>query len=64
MKVHLKGSIYNKRFIKIIVFMNESKCGQLIMSELEASFFCDTLMHSKYKIPGDEYTSSGKWIIK
>ena len=44
--------------------MNECRCGQLIMSEAEAAFFCDTLMHSKYKIPGDSFVSSGIWWIK
>lgn len=62
MKIHLRADEANGTHTKFTVFMNGADCGQLCMSEEEAALFEGIVIHSNFRIPGeDEYYSSGHW---
>lgn len=62
MKLHLRGDSANGIHTKFTVFMNEANCGQLCMKEEDAVFFHNIVLSSTYRLPNDEFISSGEWI--
>ena len=62
MKIHLRADEANGVHTRFTVFINGVNCGQLCMSEEEATFFHEVVLRSTYKLPTDEYISSGRWF--
>ena len=62
MKLHLRADKANGTHTRFTVFMNGGNCGQLCMTEDEAIYFHDVILHSNFRIPEDEIYSSGKWF--
>jgi hypothetical protein len=64
MKIHLRADEASGQHTRFTVFMNGANCGQLCMREDEAVHFHEMVTRSEYKLPEDEYFSSGRWIKK
>ena len=64
MKLHLRADSVNTFHVRFTVFMNGANCGQLCMTDEEATFFHNIIIMTKYKLPEDEIYSSGKWFLK
>jgi|GEM_PF-5372890 len=62
MKIHLRADSANGEHTTFTVFMNGANCGQLRMREEVAIFFHEVVLRSTYKLPHDEYISSGHWF--
>lgn len=62
-KIHLRADSANGAHTKITVFCNGANCGQLTMTEEEATFFHHTVMTSTYP-KFREVISSGVWDKK
>lgn len=62
MRLHLRADSANGKHTRFTVFINGANAGQLCMNEDEAIYFHDLVLHSTFKIPGDEIMTSGKWF--
>lgn len=64
MKIHLRADEANGTHTRFTVFMNGGNCGQLCMTEEEATCFHDMVMHSAYVGTqfGDDVYTSGRWV--
>ena len=63
-KVHLRADRADGTHTRFTVFINGGNCGQLCMREDEAIYFHEVIGRSTYKLPEDEFISSGRWSLE
>jgi len=62
MVVHLKAISADGEKTTFQVFVNGELAGTMVLSQSNATYFHDLVIHSCYRVTGDVIYSSGRWV--